>query len=125
MDITIKRYFTFLGPYSSFYAYLKKKSYYFYPIDMLLLDELSIFSIIIKQNKKYNYHYKNKIFPCIINNSKNSKFIIFNFIKINNNRLISVKNILKLIKKISKKPFLFSENKFHNFNTFLDLFVYK
>lgn len=90
---------------------------------MIFLNDILIFLIILKRNKNYSYYFKETTFPCLINNSNNSNNLIFKFIK--NKQLIAVKYILKLIKnnKLDKK--LFSENKFSNFNTLLDLFVCK
>lgn len=92
---------------------------------MLLFNEILIFLIIIKQNKNYNCYFKKNNFPCIITNSNNLNSLIFKLIKINNDNLISVKNILNLIKSKKKNTPFFFENKFSNLNTLLDLFVYK
>ncbi|HIH2762479.1 MAG TPA: hypothetical protein ACYCC7_00315 [Candidatus Azoamicus sp. MARI] len=100
-------------------------SCYFFPIDMHFINEVLIFSMILKQNKKYSYQFKKYNFPCIINSSKNTTYLILKFINVNNNKLISIKYILNIIKHKHKNNKLFFKNKFSNFNTLLDLFVCK
>ncbi|HIH2763106.1 MAG TPA: hypothetical protein ACYCC3_00325 [Candidatus Azoamicus sp.] len=80
---------------------------------------------MFKKNKKYSNYVNKKIFPCLISNSNTSINLIFKHIKINNTKLIAVKSILQIIKNKKLKIKKFTENKFSNFNTMLDLFVCK
>ncbi|HIH2762177.1 MAG TPA: hypothetical protein ACYCC8_00435 [Candidatus Azoamicus sp.] len=70
---------------------------------MFFINEICIFSLIIKKNKKYSYYFNKNNFPCIINKSNSVAFLILKTIKLNNNKLIAVKNILTLIKNNKKK----------------------
>lgn len=91
---------------------------------MYFLNEEIIFSILFKNNKKYSIRFKKKNFPCIINNSNVTKNLLYKFIKLKK-KLIKIKYVLNVVKIKKIKTKIFTENKFSNFNTKLDLFVCK